>query len=120
MSQSGELIQRGALNKAKTNQYYLDDVAEKFKATKSEYDQESTLKTLQPRNHVKREAIKEFINEKIKYLRDKGRWEEAAAWQHWLADIQIKSFDNAIDAAFTLDFQKWLFGSGTEADHQKT
>mgnify|MGYP003449771681 CR=1 FL=1 len=117
---TGQQVQRGALNPAKSNNAYLDEVQQKFAAPKSEFKMEAFLKEITPRNHVKRAHILQFIANKVKTLRDLGRWEEAAAWEHWRSEIQIKSFEGKTDAEFVSDFQSWLLGHGKEIDHQKT
>lgn len=116
----GELVKRGVFSTGRPNNSYLDEVREKFKAPKSEFKLEEFLKEITPRNHVKKAGVLEFMKSKVKKLRDLGRWEEAAAWEHWHSEMQVRSFESKIDVEFTSDFQAWLLGMGKELDHQRT
>lgn len=115
----GELVKRGLLNQGKANNSYLDETQKKFQAPKSEFKLEEFLKEITPRNHIKKSAVVSFVKDRIKTLRGMGRWEEAAAWEHWHSEMQIRSFESKQDIDFTSEFQAWLFGHGKELDHQR-
>lgn len=116
----GALVQRGKLNPNKGNEPYFDKMNEKFKAPKSEFKLEAFLEMITPRNHIKRSSVIDFITRKKNAHLKREDYDQAAAWEHWLSELQIKSFESNEDKQFTIDFYDWCAGVGKEGDHQKT
>ena len=116
----GELVKRGFFNNKVVNEQFLEAQREKFKKPQSEFDTEKMLKSIQPRDTVKRKQIKEYLKTKVDEFNEQGKKSLAAAYNKWIAQFDVESLETHINSEFTVDFQKWLIGVGNDKDHQRT
>lgn len=116
----GELVKRGFFNNKVVNEQFLEAQREKFKKPQSEFDTEKMLKSIQPRDTVKRKQIKEYLVTRVDEFNRLGKKSLAAAYQKWIAQFDVESLETQINSDFTVDFQKWLLGVGKPEDHQRT
>lgn len=116
----GELVKRGFFNNKVVNDQFLEAQREKFKKPQSEFDTEKMLKAIKPRDVVKRNEIKKYLQRNIDEYNNAGKKALAAAYTKWIAQFDMESVETQIDAEFTVDFQKWLLGVGKHEDHQRT
>ena len=115
----GELVKRGFFNNKVVNDQFLEAQREKFKKPQSEFDTEKMLKAIKPRDVVKRNEIKKYLQRNIDEYNNVGKKALAAAYTKWIAQFDMESVETQIDAEFTVDFQKWLLGVGKPEDHQR-
>jgi len=115
----GELVKRGFFNNKVVNEQFLEAQREKFKKPQSEFNTEKMLKSIQPRDVVKRKQIKEYLVAKVNECNLAGKKSLAAAYQKWVAQFDVESLEQQINSDFSMDFQKWLLGVGKLEDHQR-
>lgn len=120
MKKGDKPIKRGIFNVNQTNDSYLKSLPEKFKHEMHEFKMEDFLEQLTPRNHVKKENIKNFVKKQKEKMQKLDKKAEAAAWAFWESEMDVKNFETKQDKDFVTDFQMWLLGKGRVEDHQKT
>jgi hypothetical protein len=116
--QNGDQVNRGIFNGNSGNQAFDKTIAEKFKKPLSEFDHEKMLQSITPRDHIKRKQIMDYLDYRISQCEKNSSMQ--IAYSYWRTKMDVDSLEGKINNDFTKEFQRWLLGIGSIAEHQKT
>lgn len=116
--QNGAPVNRGILNGNSGNNAFDKSIAEKFKKPLSEFDHEKMLESITPRDHMKRKQIIDYLDYRISQCEKNSSIQ--IAYSYWRTKLDVDSLEGKINNDFTKEFQRWLLGIGSIAEHQKT
>lgn len=109
----------------------------KFHAPEHELDAEKFLDHITPRDKVKKQQMKAYIDTQVYALQNRAAGimsegsvkgavlledirAQVTAWRWYGVSLDAPDSESTTDANFTKHFYAWLKGCGTEEDHEKT